>query len=120
MADRFAAKSNLKGVYAVHWGIGLVGCTITFLLCGGAFYLGADAVQGVLNWIPSFVLDGFKVAAYILPAMSAGVVPLLVAPFLAETFGVQAVLFSASCVIAAVGGAFCLARWVAGRKRDAC
>jgi len=69
MADRFAAKSNLKGVYAVHWGIGLVGCTITFLLCGGAFYLGADAVQGVLNWIPSFVLDGFKVAAYILPAM---------------------------------------------------
>jgi len=52
--------------------------------------------------------------------MSAGVVPLLVAPFLAETFGVQAVLFSASCVIAAVGGAFCLARWVAGRKRDAC
>jgi len=52
--------------------------------------------------------------------MSAGVVPLLVAPFLAEAFGVQAVLFSASCVIAAVGGAFCLARWVAGRKRDAC
>ena len=55
--------------YAVHWGIGLWGCVEYFLLCGGAFLLGVDAVQGILDWIPSFILDGFGVAANLLPAM---------------------------------------------------
>lgn len=35
---------------------------------------------------------------------SAGVVPLAIAPFLAQVFGVQEVLFGASCIIALVGG----------------
>lgn len=68
-ADSFAKKGNLKGIYAVHWGIGLWGCVEYFLLCGGAFLLGVDAVQGILDWIPSFILDGFGVAANLLPAM---------------------------------------------------
>ncbi|WP_265591862.1 PTS mannose/fructose/sorbose/N-acetylgalactosamine transporter subunit IIC [Leptogranulimonas caecicola] len=68
-ADSFAKKGNLKGIYAVHWGIGLWGCFEYFLLCGGAFLLGVDAVQGILDWIPSFILDGFGVAANLLPAM---------------------------------------------------
>ncbi len=68
-ADAFAKKGNLRGIYAVHWGIGLWGCVEYFLLCGGAFLLGVDAVQGILDWIPSFILDGFGVAANILPAM---------------------------------------------------
>ena len=69
MADRFALKGNLKGIYAVHWGMGLWGCLEYFLLCGGAFYLGSDAIQGLLDFVPSFVLAGFGVAANILPAM---------------------------------------------------
>ncbi len=48
--------------------------------------------------------------------MSAGVLPLLAAPFLADAFGVQPVLFGASCIIAAVGAAFCL-WWHLRRKR---
>lgn len=68
-ADSFAKKGNLRGIYAVHWGIGLWGCVEYFLLCGGAFLLGVDAVQGILGWIPSFILDGFGVAANLLPAM---------------------------------------------------
>ena len=68
-ADFFAKKGNLRGIYAVHWGIGLWGCVEYFLLCGGAFLLGVDAVQGILDWIPSFILDGFGVAANLLPAM---------------------------------------------------
>lgn len=68
-ADSFAKKGNLKGIYAVHWDIGLWGCVEYFLLCGGAFLLGVDAVQGILDWIPSFILDGFGVAANLLPAM---------------------------------------------------
>lgn len=68
-ADAFAKKGNLRGIYALHWGIGLWGCAEYFLLCGGAFLLGVDAVQGILDWIPSFILDGFGVAANLLPAM---------------------------------------------------
>ena len=46
---------------------------------------------------------------------SAGVIPLAVAPFLAEAFGVQRVLFGASCIIALVGG-FSSIMW-SGRLR---
>ena len=49
--------------------MGLFGCLEYFLLCGGAFYLGSDAIQGLLDFIPTFVIDGFGVAANILPAM---------------------------------------------------
>ena len=37
---------------------------------------------------------------------SAGTIPLLFAPALADAFGVQAVLFGASVMAAAVGGFF--------------
>lgn len=46
--------------------------------------------------------------------MSAGVLPLLAAPFLAEALGVQAVLFGASTIIALVGTLFFVAQ---GRRR---
>lgn len=49
--------------------MGLWGCLEYFLLCGGAFYLGSGAIQGLLDFIPSFVIDGCGVAANILPAM---------------------------------------------------
>ncbi len=69
IADKCAAKGNLKGIYAAHWSMGLFGCLEYFLLCGGAFYLGSDAIQGLLDFIPTFVIDGCGVAANILPAM---------------------------------------------------
>lgn len=49
--------------------------------------------------------------------MSAGVVPLLAAPFLADVLGVQRVLFGASCIIAAVGAAFCM-WWCLRSKKE--
>ena len=64
-ADVFSGQGNLKGVYAMHFLIGLTGIIMAFLLCSLSFYLGADAIQGVLD----FVLAGFGVAANILPAM---------------------------------------------------
>ena len=69
IADKAAEKGDIKGVYAIHWILGLLGVAKRFGLCFLAFYFGADAVQGLLNWIPSFVLDGFGVAANILPVM---------------------------------------------------
>ena len=51
-ADRFAAKGNLSGIYAMHWAIGLVGMINAFIIVTLSFYLGADAIQGLLDWIP--------------------------------------------------------------------
>ena len=48
--------------------------------------------------------------------MSAGVVPLLVAPFLSSALGVQPVLLGASCIVALVGMAFLL-RWRGDAER---
>lgn len=70
MAERFAAKGNLKGVYAIHFLLGnLIGCALYFVLCATAFYMGVDAVKGLLDMVPEFVINGFGVAANILPAM---------------------------------------------------
>lgn len=69
MADKAAQNHNLGGIYAAHWSIGLTGVLEKGLLAFFAFYLGVDAVQGLLNWMPSFILDGFAVAAGILPAL---------------------------------------------------
>ncbi|WP_028263586.1 PTS mannose/fructose/sorbose/N-acetylgalactosamine transporter subunit IIC [Atopobium fossor] len=69
VADKAAEKGDIKSVYIIHWILGLLGVAKRFGLCFLAFYFGADAVQGLLDWIPSFVLDGFGVAANILPVM---------------------------------------------------
>lgn len=47
---------------------------------------------------------------------SAGVVPLAVAPFLAAAFGVQEVLFGASCIIVLVGASTYLMRRASMRR----
>ena len=69
IADKSAEQGNIGSIYAIHWILGLLGVLKRFGLCFVAFYFGAEAVQGVLDWIPSFVLDGFGVAANILPVM---------------------------------------------------
>lgn len=70
MADKFAAQGNVKGIYAIHFLLGnALGCVLYFILCSTAFYLGVDAVKGLLGMIPQFAIDGFGIAANILPAM---------------------------------------------------
>ena len=49
---------------------------------------------------------------------SAGVIPLAIAPFLAATFGVQGVLFGASCIIAAVGVSTYAVRRMSDRRAE--
>ena len=71
IADKSAEQGNIGSIYAIHWILGLLGVLKRFGLCFDAFYFGAEAVQGVLDWIPSFVLDGFGVAANILPVMTS-------------------------------------------------
>ena len=40
-ADVYSGQGNLKGVYAMHFLIGLTGIIMAFLLCSLSFYLGA-------------------------------------------------------------------------------
>lgn len=55
-ADVFSGQGNLKGVYAMHFLIGSTGVIMAFLLCSLSFYLGADAIQGMLDFIPPLSL----------------------------------------------------------------
>ena len=48
--EKKAGEGDLRSTRIAHWGIGLWGCLEYFLLCGGAFLLGADAVQGILEF----------------------------------------------------------------------
>lgn len=67
--DTFAKKGSVAGIYGMHWLIGLSGCAVYFFLCAGAYAAGVEAVQAALDWIPQFIMDGFGIAANILPAM---------------------------------------------------
>lgn len=69
IADNGAAEGNPKKIRMIHWAYGLVGTAIKFVVVFLAFYLGADAMQNVLDMIPQVIIDGMGVAAGLLPAM---------------------------------------------------
>ena len=66
---KFAKAGDDKKLRMLHWTIGLVIVPFSFALMFFAVSLGSDAVAWVINVVPSFVLDGFAVAANILPVM---------------------------------------------------
>ena len=91
------------------------------MLLRGAFPDGtvADVVaDGVQGADASVFLNAPTDASVesIMNTLNAGVVPLAVAPFLAAAFGVQEVLFGASCIIALVGASTYLMRRASMRR----
>lgn len=68
-ADTSASLGKASGIRATHWFVGTIFVVMKFTVSALAFYLGADAMQVVLNSIPQLVIDGMRVAASILPAM---------------------------------------------------
>lgn len=88
--------------HPICWGFAIIGQAINGLAWGFLEPLQMILIQEradikYLGRITGFVRFGL---------MSAGVLPLLAAPFLAEALGVQAVLFGASTIIALVGTLF--------------
>ena len=69
IADKGAEEGNYKKVVFTHWLMGTITVVEKFLLVTFAFYLGADKIQSLLDFIPQFILDGMGVAAGMLPAM---------------------------------------------------
>lgn len=69
LAPKFARQGEDKKIVAVHWACGLVSVPFNFVLIFCAVYFGSAAVAWIIDVVPSFILDGFSVAANILPVM---------------------------------------------------
>ncbi len=69
LAPKFAAAGDDRKIVGLHWLIGVVYLPIKFAVIFGAVYFGSNAVEWVLNAVPSFIIDGFSIAANILPVM---------------------------------------------------
>lgn len=68
-SDRYAERGDVRGVERMHllgfWAFDLGMAAVVTL----SFHLGSGAVQGLLDMIPAFVLDGISIASGMLPAL---------------------------------------------------
>lgn len=88
----------------VYVGTDLLAVAIVGQAINGAAWGFLEPLQMLLVQERSSIAQVGRVMGFVrFGHMSAGVLPLLAAPFLAERLGVQPVLFGASCVIALVG-----------------
>lgn len=69
IADRYAAKADIKGVERTQRIFGIGNKLILALVVGLGFHLGVPWIEKVLEIIPEFVIHGMDVAAGILPAI---------------------------------------------------
>lgn len=67
--DRYAEEGKYGGIVATHWMIGMLNVLRRFLLVFFAFYLGVDKMQGLIDAIPTVLIDGMDAAAGLLPAL---------------------------------------------------
>lgn len=68
-ADRGAANGDAKRIACVQIGGGFIYCLLAQMLpVALGYYFGADVIQGILNAIPAFVMEGLSIATGILPA----------------------------------------------------
>jgi predicted MFS family arabinose efflux permease len=111
---------NLRTVSLLTFGVGVgtvvyVGTANPWISLFGMFVLGMasglfspllvliaqrESAPGMLGRVTGVIYAGERLS---------GVLPLLAAPFLADAFGVQAVLVTSGCIVAAVGAVFFLA-----------
>lgn len=68
-ADEYAAKGNLKGINAIHVGLGMAKSIGMSAVIFFAVLLGTDAVSAAVNMIPENVMNGFNVVTGILPGL---------------------------------------------------
>lgn len=68
-ADKGAEESNPSSIKWTHRFIGFLTVIRRFVLVFLAYRLGVDAMQGVLNAIPEFIITGLGAAAGLLPAL---------------------------------------------------
>lgn len=67
--DKYAEEGKYGGIVATHWMIGILNVLRRFLLVFFAFYLGVDKMQGLIDAIPTVLIDGMDAAAGLLPSL---------------------------------------------------
>lgn len=68
-AMKLADDANIKGMHLLNIGGLLLQSAMYFVVAFLAIQLGSDAVTGLISSIPDWVMDGFKVAGGLLPAV---------------------------------------------------
>lgn len=95
-ADYYAEKGNADGVARMHI-FALLMWVPMAILVGVAFYMGAPAVQRILDAIPNWIMNGISVASGMIPALGFAMLAKLtiskkVVPFLFLGFALSAYL----------------------------
>lgn len=67
--DKYAQDGKYGGIVTTHWMIGLLNTARRFFLVFFAFYLGVENMEGIINAIPSVLIEGMDAAAGLLPAL---------------------------------------------------
>ena len=68
-ADQYALACNRRGIDLMHWGFVLIQVVSASALCAAGFYVGTQAIQGIVDAIPAFITDGLNYAMGIIPAI---------------------------------------------------
>ncbi|MFV0380002.1 MAG: PTS mannose/fructose/sorbose/N-acetylgalactosamine transporter subunit IIC [Anaerorhabdus sp.] len=69
IGDTSAKQGKISGIKISHWLIGLITVVRRFLLVFLGFYLGAEAMSGIIEAIPQEIINGMDAAAGLLPAL---------------------------------------------------
>lgn len=68
-ADACAQACNRRGIDAMHYLFVLIQVLLEAALCAAGFFVGAQAIQGIVDAIPAFITDGLNYAMGIIPAI---------------------------------------------------
>lgn len=69
-ADKYADEGDCGGVDRMHLLGGLTApCIPLGILVAISFYLGSPFMEGILNSVPTFIIDGLTIATGLLPAL---------------------------------------------------
>ena len=68
-ADQYALACNRRGIDLMHWGFVLIQVISAAAFCAAGFYVGTQAIQGIVDSIPAFITDGLNYAMGIIPAI---------------------------------------------------
>ena len=68
-ADKYAQEANTKGIDNINYiGLAILG-GFNFLIVFFVILLGAEQLQGIVNLVPETLMNGFKVASGMMPAV---------------------------------------------------
>ena len=67
--DRYADDCNMKGMVALHYSCGLITFLLYCIPTTLSVYLGSEVIQGVVDSLPQWVMNGLQAVSVLLPAL---------------------------------------------------